>query len=190
MRNETEFKSEIYSRLEKVKGKRKARKKIIMTVVPLLSAALIWRVIGIFNDRFIANDEDGSDGAAIGEVFEAEGSNNNNYKDSVNTITAGGNTAADDYSDEFILSDRIYIEKEKIEGFKALLGEFSDVTVTEGTAFKATGATVTLIIGDTAEKYILNKDAIYTEDMQKHLLIDEKKYEEIRKFINLNKSDK
>lgn len=193
MRNEVEFKNEVFTRLEKIKHKRKVRKRIILSVIPLLFTISVIGAVSLFGGGYTANEED-ADGGAVGEIFELEASGNKNKNDTENDkLATGGSVTADNCTiseDEAVSSDIIYSDKAKIDGFKAFLGEFSDVVVAEGTAFKATGTKVTLIIGDKTEKYIITNREIYTEDMQKYQVIDEKKSKEIENYLKKNKSDK
>ncbi len=193
MRNESEFKSEVFSRLEKVKHKRKVRKRIILSVIPLLFTISVIGAVSLFGGGYIANDEE-ADGGAVGEIFELEASGNKNKNDTESDkLATGGSVTTDNCTipeDEAVSSDIIYSDKTKIDDFKAFLGEFSDVVVAEGTAFKVTGTKVTLIIGDKTEKYIITNREIYTEDMQKYQVIDEKKSKEIENYLKKNPSDK
>lgn len=191
MRNDSEFKNEVFLRLDMIKHKRKIKKRIILSVIPLLLSALIIGAVTLFDGGLIAQEEcfDGAADGAVGEIFETnESVNKNNKNDGEgNDLATGGSTLTDDC---IANDDRIYTDRAKIDGFRAMLGEFSEAVVTEGTAFKVIGTNITLIYGDLAEKYIIAKDKIYTEDITKYQVIDEEKSKEIENFLRNNPSDK
>ena len=71
MRNDSEFKNEVFLRLDMIKHKRKIKKRIILSVIPLLLSALIIGAVTLFDGGLIAKEEgfDGAADGAVGEIF-------------------------------------------------------------------------------------------------------------------------
>lgn len=204
MRNETEFKAEVMARFDKKKKEIKKRRQTLAATLPALALVLIVSAVFLSQSfGIIPNAEsfdgaadgiketvDGNVGAALGENESAKLDNFNVTTDDadLSTNTAGHSAVKDESVDTSSLS-RIYSDKKKIDGFKALLGVWEEIFSEEETKAHATGADITLITEEMTEKYILKNNGIYTADMQKYIPLDDKEYEEIRRYLIENPSD-